>query len=118
MSSLTTEKMAQLLDRLLAKSRAGECEWEPTAFPMTFRVPAAAGYVAVSKAGGKDPQFKLYAFDEAGNPIAGLTPVLLRDSLDTQALEEHNHLAELWTLAQQHVAGSPEKLDRLLQSFA
>lgn len=101
------EKVADLIDLLLEKTREGKITWEATVRESTFIAPFGRYGVAISD---ERFGFVLMFSDENGKEIK----TKIENSVGSS---DHRNLEELFTLAQRSAYNAEESLDGLLQEL-
>lgn len=113
------EKLWQLAERLLKKTRDGSVKWETTADKGVFQTSFPKFSVAVREIwvyGQDEPDYTITVYGEDGDPIESATDAELRNSvaeLENSRMAFHT-MRELFNSARRSATGVNEALDELL----
>ncbi len=114
---MISEKIENLLERLLERSRAGSVKWERTAEEGSFRAAFPKYSVSIEsyEAEGSKATYQFELFNESGDLIESATDYFL----DKPYYDHRNRdlLEELFVLARRKALGVDEAIDDILQEL-
>ena len=115
---MTNEKYLELIDRLVARTRADSAPWETTATNGQFSLSLAAYSVTISRVrSGADWDIVIGIEDSLGNAIDSVRDTDLGESSRMDSSEFYKYMNALYDGVRRHALGIDTALDRVLKAL-